>query len=137
MNIVINSDNIQEFADWIKPRADVHINDIANSSYIGFVENNKIIGAVLFTNYDGNNIYIHVAFDTPKCVNKKTIKLMFDYIYNQIKCKRATAQCDDTNARIKKLVEGVGFIREGTMRNMAGKNNLAVYGMLREECKWV
>ena len=53
------------------------------------------------------------------------------------RCKRATAQCDDTNARIKKLVEGVGFIREGTMRNMAGKNNLAVYGMLREECKWV
>ena len=137
--MIITSDRnrLQEFVDYIKPKADLHVDDIQNCSYIGYEENNKIVGCILFTDYDANNIYIHIAFDTPRCVSRKYIKFMFDYIFNQIKCNRATAQCDDTNARIKKLVEGVGFIREGTMRHMAGNNDLAVYGMLKEECKWV
>ena len=35
-------------------------------SYIGFVEDNKILGGFLFTDFDGHNIYVHLALETPR-----------------------------------------------------------------------
>ena len=69
------------------------------------------------------------------------IKLMFDYIFNQAGCGRATATCNNSNERIKKLIEGVGFEQEGLMKNAMQIDNTyvdaAVYGMLKVNCKWV
>ena len=95
----------------------------------------------MFSDYDGNNIFVHVALDTPRACQRKVIKLMFDYIFNQAKCGRATATCNNSNERIKKLIEGVGFEKEGLMRNAMQIDDTyvdaAVYGMLKENCRWV
>lgn len=131
---------IDKFYNWLEPRADVDL-DTATSSYIGFEENGKILGVIFFSNYDKHNIFLHVALDTPKICRKKNIQLMFDYVFNQAKCKRVTATCDNNYNRIKKLVEGVGFKKEGTIRNMINRDNknidIAVYGMLDNECRWI
>jgi RimJ/RimL family protein N-acetyltransferase len=115
--------------------------DLHSSSYIGFKEDNKIIGAIFFSNYDKHNVFIHIAFDTPRCVSRKHIKLMFDYIFNQLNCRRTTATCDSENNRVQKLIEGVGFTQEGLIRKMVAINNkeidVIIYGMLKNECRWI
>ena len=46
--------------------------DIGDSfSYIGFIEDEKILGGFLFTDWDGHNIYVHLALETPRLFNKK------------------------------------------------------------------
>tara|TARA_R100001086_G_scaffold221738_1_gene139065 strand:+ start:827 stop:1252 length:426 start_codon:yes stop_codon:yes gene_type:complete len=138
---VVTSDDWKEKCyEWIKPKA--HIYNVHDTyAYIGLIENSNIIGVILFSDYDGNNIFIHVALDTPRACNRKIIKLMFDYVFNQAKCSRATATCDNNYDRIKKLVEGVGFEKEGVMKKMIYKENkyvdCAIYGMQKEDCKWV
>ena len=66
---------------------------------------------------------------------------MFDYIFNKVNCHRATATVDEKNLRIKKLIEGVGFKKEGSIRNMIKRKNklldVAIYGMIKDECTWI
>lgn len=128
---------------WIKPRA--HLQSLESStknfSYIGILENKKILGVIVFCDYDGNNIFIHSALDTPRACQKKVIKLMFDYIFKQAGCNRATVTCDNDNNKVKKLIKGLGFEQEGLMKNAMQIDDTyvdaAVYGMLKEDCKWV
>ena len=126
--------------EWIKPKAHLY-SDNDKFSYIGIIEDEEILGVILFSDYDGNNIFIHVALDTPRACQRKVIKLMFDYAFNQAGCGRVTATCDNSNDRIKKLVEGVGFEKEGLMRNAMQIDetyvDTVIYGMLKENCRWV
>jgi RimJ/RimL family protein N-acetyltransferase len=111
------------------------------SSFIGFVEDGKVIGGILFTDYDGHNIYIHLALSTPRICQRRFIRYMFDYCFKQLRCGRITAVTVEGKKRSERLIKGVGFTKEGIVRkgfNMKNKYvDAAVYGMLREECKWL
>ena len=66
---------------------------------------------------------------------------MFNYCFNQIKCGRITAMCINGYERNEKLLKGTGFVKEGIVRKAMKVNGKfidgALYGMLKEECKWV
>ena len=66
---------------------------------------------------------------------------MFNYVFNQTNCNRATVTCSNDNNKVKKLIQGLGFEKEGLMRNAIviedTQVDAAVYGMLREDCKWL
>ena len=114
---------------WRKPIGEYlkkacHISaDIADEySYIGFVEDDKILGGFLFTDYDGNNIYVHLGF-------------------KQIGCNRMTAVCRNGYKRNERILSGTGWTKEGVVRQVMKIDNnfvdAAIYGMLKQECKWI
>jgi len=143
---VIEEEWRKKIFDYVAPKA--HINtDLDNKySFIGFVERDvsgkdNVMGGVLFSDYDGHNIFIHVALDTPKVCQRRFLKMVFLYCFIQLKCSRITALCRNEYKRNERLLKGVGFVKEGVIRKiMKVKNNHvdgAIYGILKEECKWV
>lgn len=128
------------FYEWIKDKAHIEI-DLNLSSYIGFMDGDKIVGAVFFTDYNGHNIFIHMALDNPRVCQRRFIKNVFNYVFNQAGCQRATVTCDNNYGKINKLAAGLGFVKEGVMKNMLRVKNkyvdAAIYGMYKENCKWV
>jgi len=56
--------------DYVKKHAHIHhsINDWY--SYLGFVENNELLGGFLFSDWDGYNIWVHLALKTPRCCTR-------------------------------------------------------------------
>ena len=86
-------------------------------------------------------IWIHLALKTPRCCTRTNIKYVFNYCFNQIKCDRITAMCINGYERNEKLLKGTGFGKEGIIRKAMKVNEKfvdgALYGMLREECRWV
>ena len=126
--------------DYVKPKAHINSSD-DKYSFIGFIENKKVIGGLLFSDYDGYNIFVHLALESPKICQRRFIKMMFSYCFNQLKCSRMTAMCVNGYERNERLLKGVGFVKEGVIRKiMKVKNNHvdgAIYGILKEECKWV
>ena len=110
-------------------------------SYIGFIEDDKILGGFLFTDFDGHNIYVHLALETPRIFSRKHIKYVFDYGFNQLKCGRMTAVCRNGYERNERILSGTGWQKEGIVRKVMKINNefvdAAVYGMLKHECKWI
>ena len=111
INFVTDNSWRKKCFDFIKDKAHIY-NDSSTFSYIGIIEDDKILGVIYFCDYDGNNIFIHAALDTPRACNLRVIKLMFDYIFNQINCKRATITCDVANKKAIKLSKGLGFERK-------------------------
>ena len=110
-------------------------------SYIGFIENNKILGGFLFTDFDGHNIYVHLALESPRLFSRKHIRYVFDYGFRQINCGRMTAVCRNGYKRNERILSGTGWTKEGVIRQVMKIDNefvdAAVFGMLKEECKWI
>lgn len=133
---------------WRKPigeylKKKCHISaDIGDQfSYIGFIENNKILGGFLFTDFDGHNIYVHLALESPRLFTRKHIRYVFDYGFRQINCGRMTAVCKNGFKRNERILSGTGWTKEGVIRQVMKIDNefvdAAVFGMLKEECKWI
>ena len=144
MIMVRVDNNIRERAyNWIAPKAHILRNMQNDDRHIAFVDSDtdEIKGCLLFSDYDGNNIFVHLALDDPKVCKKGNITLMFDYAFNQCKCNRMTATCVNGYNRVERLLAGVGFKKEGVVResvNVKGKwVDAAVYGILKGECRWV
>jgi RimJ/RimL family protein N-acetyltransferase len=127
--------------NYVKSRANIYqeLND--NYSFIGFVEDNKILGGLLFSDYDKYNIWVHLALESPRVCQRRFIKMLFTYCFITAKCGRITAMCKNGYKRNERLLKGVGFIKEGIIRKVMKINNEfvdgAIYGMLKEDCKWV
>ena len=129
--------------DYIAPRAHILREMEESDRFVVFVESetDEILGCLLFSDYDGHNIFVHLALDDPRVCQRRNIKLMFDYAFNQCKCSRMTAMCVNGYERNERLLAGVGFVKEGVVRKtmkVKGKYiDAALYGILKEECRWV
>ena len=67
--------------------------------------------------------------------------MLFEYCFNMAKCGRITAMCKNGYERNERLLKGVGFTKEGVVRKVMKIDNKfvdgAIYGILKEDCKWV
>lgn len=106
----------------------------------GVVRRGNLIGGAIYHQYrpqDGD-IMVSVAFDSPSWCLPGTIRALFDYPFNQLRCERMTAVVGRKNKRSRRVVEGLGFKLEGVCRKALGrKEDLMVYGILKHECRFL
>jgi RimJ/RimL family protein N-acetyltransferase len=55
-----------------------------------------------------------------------------------LEVKRVTAVTGRKNKKARKALEVMGFVLEGNMeRGLDGFENALIYGLLRENCRWI
>lgn len=87
--------------------------------------------------YGGDVRAIIYANDPSWCL-PGALKLLFSYPFEVLKCNRITVIIKDGNERSLKLCKGLGWRKEGVIRQgFNGKTNAIVMGMLKNECKWL
>lgn len=94
----------------------------------------QIVCIVGFDNYNGTNIDAHVVATR---ITRKMIRAVFDFAFNVCGCRRVTSLNSADNFTMRPYLERLGFKYEGTIRHGLPDSDLIVYGMIREECKWV
>jgi RimJ/RimL family protein N-acetyltransferase len=106
---------------------------------IGVERNGVLIAAVVYDRYSGNDLCMHVAaVPGAKWATKEAMFRFFSYPFLQLGVERVTGLVATGNAAARKFDEHIGFVYEGTMRRgMADGTDLIVYGMLRDECRWI
>jgi RimJ/RimL family protein N-acetyltransferase len=106
----------------------------------GVLRNGRLAAGVVFYNYDARagEIEVIIAAEGPGWASREVLWTAFAYPFLQLGCRRVTARVNVGNARARRLVEGAGFVLEGLLRR-AGHDggDVLVYGMLREECRWL
>ena len=131
----------EKIGKYLKKKCHISADIGDQFSYIGFIEDNKILGGFLFTDFDGHNIYVHLALESPRLFSRKHIRYVFDYGFRQINCGRMTAVCRNGFKRNERILSGTGWTKEGVIRQVMKIDNefvdAAVFGMLKEECKWI
>ena len=104
----------KEITEWVCNQLEVE--SLGQTAAIGFIKNGKIIGGVVYHNYRWPNIELSIATISSKWCNKKNLKAIFDYPFTFNNAKRVTAIIDAGNNKAISLVEKLGFMREGLLR---------------------
>ena len=124
---------------WVsdKLKGDVDL-PLTSPSY-GVMIDGKLAGGVVFVGYDGHNSYMHVASDgSRRWITKKLIRMTFALPFILAGCRRVTGLVRTDNLEAQHFDEKLGFKREGIIRKADFDGcDLIVYGMLKEECRWI
>lgn len=134
MNLVYGQD--RRVAEWVMKKAP-HADYLADYVAIGLEEDGSLVAGVVYNEYRGNSIHVSIASSHPKWANRKTLFAFFAYPFLQLKVKRLTAYTGKSMASVRKFLERLGFVMEGTMRQGFVDDDCVIYGMLKDECRWI
>ena len=107
-----------------------------NYNALGLLRNGRLVAGVIYNSYEEGNVCMHVAA-SPGVLTRKAIFAAFDYPFNQLGKRRVTAMIPAKNKKAIAFNEGLGFKYEGTMRHYFNDDDALIYGMLREDCRFL
>ncbi len=99
----------------------------------------EILAAVVYESFDRVSVCCHIAgVHGSRWMTRPYLSAIFEYPFNFLKVERITVCVAADNCDSCRLVEHMGFKREGLVRRGApDKGDLIIYGMLREECRFL
>jgi len=122
-------------AEWVKERIP-YIQSFENSVAFGVLENDRLVGGIVFNNYRGFDIHMSAAMDC--ALTRQSLRTLCEYVFWQLNVRRVTAITGKKNRKARKALRIIGFIEEGTCKHaLDGVQDAVVYGLLRENCKWI
>ncbi len=105
---------------------------------LGLVKDGALQAGVIFNNIDGTNLCMHVgAVDGRKWATPKFVFSVFDYPFNQLGMRRVTAPIKGSRKRAIEFVKNLGFTHDGTLKHYYADDDLHLYGLLRENCRFL
>lgn len=125
----------ERVAHWCKERLPHFLGWGGGYLAIGYERSGELVGGVVFTLYSHPNIVMACVLEAP--LTRKFLRALFFYPFLQLKCERITLMIDDDNLKSIHLVEHVGFKKEGCMRGARVGGDVYIYGLIREECRWL
>lgn len=110
------------------------------ATVLGILDNySNIKGVFFFEDYNGSNIEIHAQ--APGCLNKLIIKLILNYVFNQLNCNRLTIKPYRKEKKLIKAMLKIGFKYEAILKSYYGLtkgDDAVVYVMHRADAtKWI
>jgi RimJ/RimL family protein N-acetyltransferase len=94
------------------------------------------LAGVIYHNWRQPNIEITFAA-TRNWATRGFIRSVFNAPFNQMGCTRITCLTPKRNKKSRNLLTKLGFVPEGNLRRALSGRDLLIYGMLKEECKWI
>jgi RimJ/RimL family protein N-acetyltransferase len=107
-------------------------------SAIGLERDGEIVAGVLYEDYNGANVVMHVASDgTAQWMTPEYLRQCFEYPFKQLGCKRVTGIVPSSNERALRFDERLGFRVEATLKAAHPDGDLIVLSMRRDQCRWL
>lgn len=139
MTLVVNH---PQAGEWVRERIPKVARWLDGFKSIAEVRDGQIAGAVVYDGFTPYDCNVHIAIKDKRCVNRRTIRAVFDYPFEQLKLYRVTALVGSRNEKSLAFVSALGFKVEGTKHRALGIDNgviedEVIFGMVREECTWL
>jgi RimJ/RimL family protein N-acetyltransferase len=136
--IIANQD--ERVAKWVSSRMAIFEFGATPYTAIGLAnETGSLLAGVVYQNYTKTNIDMHVAaLPGKRWLCKAFLGECFRYPFEQLQCARVTGLVPGKNIAAAEFDQHIGFIWEGRVRRiLADGDDLIIYGMLREECRFL
>lgn len=127
--------------DFVASRIKNFHDDVPEGLYaaFGIIQDDKLIAGAVFHDFRPPiSIQESFASISPTWATKTTLRVLFSYPFLHCKVRRMNSLIAADNLESRDLTERLGFKQEGVVRQ--GTDNgedLIIYGMLKEECKWI
>ena len=128
----------RDVADWMIRRCP-YLELASHFTAIGLLEDGELIAGVLFDEFTHFSIDMHVAaIPGRRWLTREYMGECFRYPFLQLGVQRITGRVPASNAAARRFDEHLGFTLEGRCRRaLAGGEDLLIYGMLKDECRWL
>lgn len=103
---------------------------------IGHEQGGKLIAGVVFNFQTECDVVMHIAAHGP-WLTSEYAHAIFAYPFVQLGVRRVSACPKASNTAVRRLIEALGFQHEGTLRNYYLDSDAEVYGLLRDDCRYV
>lgn len=105
---------------------------------VGFVNNDdRLVGAlgmIMLNAFDGS---LSIFMDRP-CFTASILRELYNKVFIDMNLVRLTCHVSKRNRKARLFVEHMGFRMEGVKRRgFDGVHDAVVYGMLKNECRWL
>ena len=100
-------------------------------------KNGEILCVVLYSNWLVSGCEMVIASSSPRWATKGFMYAAFAYPFIQAGKDRVTFIVADNNLKSLKMCHRLGAKVEGKARRWFGKNDGVIFGLLREECKYI
>lgn len=106
-------------------------------SALGLARDDELISGIIYNGFSWPDILMHIgSVPGRKWLNREFLYSMFAYPFVQLRCQRVTGLIPRKNKDCRRFAEHLGFEFEGKMRRALVDDDLMVYGLLEEKCKW-
>jgi RimJ/RimL family protein N-acetyltransferase len=132
--LIVTGDSVVQ---WVAERTGEHGNYGAAVG-IGWEEGGKLRAGVVYSDFNGVNLCMHVASDgTKRWLRREYLRACFDYPFNVAGVRRVTGLVGEGNAEARKFDEHLGFKLETVLWGAHPTGNMMVYVMWRDMCRWL
>ena len=122
--------------EWVAKRTNEYGN-FGSAVGIGWQRNGKLTCGVVYNDFNGANINMHVASEGASWLTREFLWTVFDYPFNQAKVKRVTALIGEGNAAARRFNEHIGFTMEARLKDAHPTGDLLIYVLKRGDCRWI
>ena len=129
-------DEPERISKWAEPQIEGGIY-LRGTQAFGYELDGELVGAVIFQDYSEHDMHVSVVSTNSIWWQRRYIKAMYQYVFDQCKCLRLSAMANETNKKSNKLLKALGFKEEGRLRQFYKETDAIIYGQLRSECKWI
>jgi len=105
------------------------------SNAIGLVRNDEIVAGVIYENYNGRSLMVHIAITGR--LTPTFLKEIFKYPFETCGVNKIIATVSSVNVKSIKLVENMGFTEEGRIRDAAPDGDIILYTMSDKDCRFI
>lgn len=84
----------------------------------------------------GCSVELHSAGDRG-ALSRKFIRYIAELVWTKLDVQRITGLVRADNADALETNDRLGFVREGVMRKALDGQDIVIFGMLRDECRWL
>jgi RimJ/RimL family protein N-acetyltransferase len=104
---------------------------------IARVEDGELWGGVVYQNFTGASIAVHVASFRVNWINKDMLWVCFHYPFVQLGVKKMFGQVPASNCNALEFDLKLGFKEEARIKDVFPDGDLIVVSMRREDCRWL
>jgi hypothetical protein len=124
--------------DWVMGRLGGAFNARTDHS-ICVHRDGHIRGGIVYTGYLGASIVGHSAGDESAWISRDFLWMVFDYVFNQLGCRKLVAMVPSSNTRAISVDLRLGFRLEGRLTEMLADptDDLLILTITKAQCKWL
>lgn len=109
-----------------------------SSTGIGLERGGSLVAGVLFDQFTGGSVCMHVASDgTRAWMTREYLGYCFAYPFRQLGVKKIIGLVDSTNERALAFDKALGFKVEHVIEDAGKTGSLVILSMSRKDCRWL
>ncbi|CAB5228667.1 hypothetical protein UFOVP1545_13 [uncultured Caudovirales phage] len=106
-----------------------------SSAAIGLVKDGNVVAGVIYENWNRRSVVTHIAIEGR--LTRSFLYAIFHHPFVTCGVNKIISAVNDTNTKSVLMVENMGFIAEGRLKDCSPDGDIILYTMQKSDCRFL